>query len=247
MTDSSPFNTAADLRDRGFSLRTPPVNIVAFDPAGDGDDNDALILLSREEHQRGETHDPDFAVEFVFRVLMAHQMQQGLEYPDKLAHLLHMHKRLNKWEKDGRERAHVFAIENNGVGYAYASDLRNRVSASVVPYTTIGSGMGATDPTSKVTMPRLKGLSNLRVLMETHYLKIEPHAPGRDDLIAQFNSMVWRRKGRPEAMQGAHDDLVMALTGGAWVGSMVVPPYLRHKAFAPRARQSHTSSRMRIQ
>ena len=221
------FNSEADWKDRGFSLRTPPFIIVSFDPAGDGDDRDAMIVQSREEHQRGEPHDPDFAVEMKFRVMLAERLPVDYEYPDKLARILAIHKQLVRWQVSGRISGHVICIESNGVGWGLASDLRTKIGQFVVSYTTVGSSMDKPYGGGKVSMPRLAALDWMRIMMETHHLKLVPDAPGHKQLASELNSFVWRRPGRPEAMQGQKDDLVMALCGGLWVGSKIIGPLLK--------------------
>lgn len=225
--DIEVFNSDADWRDRGFYLRAPPIVFVAYDPAGDGSDRDALVVLSREEHQKGEPEDPDFAVEMKFRVMMAQRMPMDFEYPDKLARILAIHKQLTRWRASGRIYAHVLCIESNGVGWGMASDLRSKIGEAVIPYTTIGSTTDKPYGGAKVTMPRLAALDHMRIMLETHHCKIIPEAPGAKDLASEMNSFVWRRPGRPEAMDGQKDDLVMAMCGGIWIGTKIVGPSLK--------------------
>ena len=200
-----------------------------YDPAGDGDDKDALIVVTREEHQRGEVYDPDFAVEMKFRVLMCERMKPTYEFPDKLAHILALHRKLQQWQMSGRIYTHVMGVESNGVGWGLASAMREKLGDVVIPYTTIGSSTEKPFAGAKVSMPRLAALDHLRIMMETHHLKLIPDAPGAKDLIQEMNSFVWRRPGRPEAMQGQKDDLVMALCGAVWIGSKLIGPVLRAK------------------
>ena len=221
------FNSNADWRDRGFHLRKAPVIIAAYDPAGDGDDRDALAVYAREEHQKGEPDDPDFAVEMKFRLLMAKRLPVDLEFPDKLAMLLAQHRQLVRWRAGGKIHDHVFAIEANGVGWGLASAMRDKIAGNVLPYTTIGSMGDKPYGGGKVSMPRLAALDWFRMMMETFHIRIMPDAPGAKDLISELNSFVWRRPGRPEAMQGQHDDLVMASCGAVWVGSKIIGPSLK--------------------
>ena len=83
-------------------------------------------------------------------------------------------------------------------------------------------------------MPRLAALDHLRIMMETHHMKVIPDAPGASQLIEEMNSFVWRRPGRPEAMQGQKDDLVMALCGALWIGSKLIGPILRQDPMVSR-------------
>ena len=223
------FNNADDLKERGFQLLCPPVTIVSVDPSGDGDDRDGVLAVSREEHQRGLPEDPDFAVEFVFRVLLAHQLPQEYEFPDKLASLINLDKRLQRWTSQRRQSTHFFTFETNGVGYGYASSFSRKSPTKVIPYATVGRVTpGAKPPgNARIAMPRLEALDNTRVLVETGYLKAAPGAPGLAELQKQMQAFVWRGRNRPEAMAGQHDDLVLALTGALWIGSKVIPPILK--------------------
>lgn len=225
--DEHVFNTHEDWRERGFYLKTPPVIIVCYDPAGDGDDRDAIVLLSREEHQKGEPHDPDFSVVYKFRVLAATRLPPEFEYPDKLARLLGLHRQLLGWQTAGRCYSHFFSVETNGVGWALASGLRVKIGPQVIAYTTVGSAADKPYVGGKVSMPRLAALDLLRVLLETHHLKMTPKAPGGRELSAEMASFVWRSPGRPEALEGQHDDMVMALAGGCWVGNKIIGPVLK--------------------
>lgn len=235
MTDVAQFNTGADWKARGFRLQTPPLMLACYDPAGDGADRDALLLLSREEHQKGEPHDPDFAAQTLYRVLMVHQMAAEMEFPDKLAMILRLHRQLRRWTNKGRCHGHVFCVETNGVGYAMGSALRSAVGNAVVAYHTTGKASSDVPFAEKrPSMPRLPALDNLRVLAETHCLKIARDAPGREILVREMEAFVWRRAGRPEAMDGQRDDTVMALAGGCWVGSKIIPPILKAKRYSPQ-------------
>lgn len=232
---SSAFNTTADWGARGFRLESPPLLIAAFDPAGGGDDNDALVILSREEHQKGRPEDPDFAVATKFRVLAAKRLAAGLEFPDKLAQLLSLAKELRRRELGKRIAHFVFAVETNGVGWAMGSSLAEALGGRrVVQYTTVSKVSDDRSSEKRFIMPRLAALDHVRALIETHHLRIATGAEGADALRQELRAFVWRRKGRPEAMAGQHDDLVMALTGGVWVGSKLIPPMLKSRRFGGR-------------
>jgi hypothetical protein len=231
------FNTLKDWRERGYQLLAPPLALVGYDAAADGDDHDALVLNSREEHQHGEKWDPDFSVLTAYRVLLAHRMAKGLEFPDKLAQLLKLHRLLSGWRRKGRVAGHVFTVETNGVGHAMASALRSRIGhAHVLGYTTVGNASANSADEQKLVMPRLAGLDHLRVLAETHVLKVARGAPGAEELTKEMSTFVWRRPGRPEALQGQHDDLVMGLAGTTWCGSRHIPPLLKAVRYRPSGR-----------
>lgn len=225
------FNNTDDWRERGFHLRTPPVVIAAYDPAGSGDDRDAIVLLNREEHQKGEPHDPDFAVAIKFRVLGAMRMPPEFEFPDKLARLLTLHRQLSNWQDYGKSYSHFFTVETNGVGWALASALRAKIGPQVIAYTTVGSVKDKPYEGGNISMPRLTALDHVRVLLETGHLKMAKKAVGAKELSAELASFVWARPGRPEAIEGQHDDQVLALTGGCWIGSKIIQPVLKARTY----------------
>jgi len=239
--DLETFNSSEEWHERGYHLRVPPVVIIAYDPAGDGDDDDGLVMIAREEHQKGETYDPDFAVAMKFRVLAAQIMPKHLEFPDKLARLLAVHRQMVMWSEHNRCWAHFFAVESNGVGWGLSSALRSKIGAQVISYTTVANATDKPHVDGRISMPRLASLDNLRVIAETHHLKIAPDAPGKTLLTGQLASFVWRRPGRPEAMKGQKDDLVMALAGGVWIGSKIVGPILKATSFKRASRVRRVS------
>jgi hypothetical protein len=227
------FNTGADWKSRGFFMRSPPVVIACFDPAGDGSDRDALVMIAREEHQMGEPIDPNFAVQTVNRVLLVHQMSSDMEFPDKVAVMLRLHRNLSIWRRKGRSHTHVLCIETNGVGYAMGSTLREKVGKNVLTYHTVGRTSNDLPYGDKrIAMPRLPALDHLRVLAENHTLKIAKDAPGKAILEKEMASFVWRRPGRPEALEGQRDDAVMALAGACWIGSKIIPPVLKQERYS---------------
>jgi hypothetical protein len=228
------FNNGKDLKKRGYNMIDPPVNILNYDPAGDGDDNDALVLVSREEWRRGELHDPDLAVEFVYRVMLAHRLPNGLEFPDKIASILNVNRWLNKMQGEGREHSHVIGVETNGVGWAAASHMRSKTNAPVLGYTTVGNVKERPYEGKQISMPRLAALDNLRVLLELHKIKMAKDCSGAAELTNEMNAFVWKRPGRPEAIVGQHDDLVMALCGAVWIGSKLIPPVSKQMKVGPR-------------
>lgn len=236
MTKPHVFNQNSEWAARGYILRSPPLCIVVYDPAGDGDDFDALVVGLREEHQRGEPHDPDFAVETKYRILISERMPVDYEFPDKVARVLAMHRTLKTWEAEGKIHTHLIAIETNGVGWGLASSIKDKIGEQVIPYTTVGSSGETPYTGAKCSMPRLAALDHLRILMETFHVRMIPEAPGVKNLMQELNAFVWKRPGRPEALNGANDDLVMALCGLTWIGSKIVGPILR--AETPRGRMN---------
>lgn len=218
------FNSARDMKERGFHMKDPPVLIVNYDPAGDGEDKDAIIMLQREEWRRGELHDPDLAVEYIFRIILAMRMPIDMEFPEKLAMMLNLNRQAAKWVDQGRFTAYCIGVEQNGVGYAMSSSLRVKTSGAVIGYNTVANVSDKPYQSAKVSMPRLAALDNLRVMLELHRVKVAKDCQGKKELMGEMNSFVWRGPGRPEAMEGQHDDLVLALTGAVWIGCKLIPP-----------------------
>jgi len=236
MTHSS-MRTGRLLRERGFSLQTPPFAVVALDPSGSGDDHHALSLIYREEWQKGENYDPDFAVEKMHRIQLAKRLPQTLEFVDVLATMLRLARHLSHETELARLSGWLMVVETNGVGHGYAEALRAKLQPRHVLriFTTAGLDQKPVVE-DKTTMPRMAGLDLVRMLMETHYLRAAKGAEGMEHLAAELQTFVWRTKNRPEAMAGQHDDLVMALALAVWTAEKLVPPLLR-AAPPPRGRR----------
>ena len=234
MTDV-PFNTHDELIARGYRMVDAPINILCYDPAGDGDDNDALVMVSREEWRRGELYDPDLSMEFMFRVLMAKRMPTDWDFPDKVAGVLRVNKQMLKWQAQGLQHAHVIGVETNGVGYAMGSTLKSKTNTPIFEYVTVGKASDQPFEAKRMAMPRLAALDNLRVLLELQRLRPTKDCEGIADLRQEMNSFVWKRPGRPEAMEGTHDDLVMALAGACWIGTKLLPPITKQVKIDPRS------------
>lgn len=226
--DNEIFNSTQALRDRGFTLKSPPLILVGIDPAGSGDDRDAVVMVAREELEKGMPYDPDYATYTKFRVLAAQRMPQQFEFLDKLARLLALHRTLTGWQMAGRACGHFMCVEQNGVGHGLSSALRTKIGDHVIGYTTVSSITDRPYAGGAISMPRLAALDNLRLLLETHSIKMSPDAQGGKALSSELAAMVWARPGRPEAMAGQHDDQVMALCGAVWIGTKIIPPV--HKA-----------------
>ena len=224
------------LRERGFTLRTPPFAFASFDAAGDGDDFYALSVTYREEWQFGEPTDAEFAVEKLHRIQLARRLPQSNEFVDNMAVLLRLATHLAQLRDAGRIAEYVFTIETNGVGHGYASALRSKLGPRRVIGIFTTGGMDAKPVVEdRTTMPRLAALDLLRMLVEMHYVRAAKDAVGIDDLAQELQTFVWRGKNRPEAMQGHHDDLVMALAMNIWTAEKLVPPMLKqHIIQAPR-------------
>lgn len=246
MTEAFTYNSGRTLRDRGFRLHVAPLHFVCLDPAADGDDYSGVCLMAREEHQKGEPEDPDFAVEHMLRVKMALRLRQDMEFADILAQMYRLNRYLNGLKRKGLSYGHVFCVETNGVGYGYEQALRAKVSAPVVGYTTVGVVSDDTEVGKRLVMPRLAGLDNMRIQIETHHLKLEKDAPGARELEGEFRAFVWRAPGRPEAMEGHNDDLVMATAGATWAATKLVPPVLKSKMFKKPKRPYYGSTMRRV-
>ena len=242
------YANAATLKARGFHMLMPPVYIVALDPAGDGNDNNAVVMLGREEHQKGLPTDPDYAVEFMLRVKMALRVRKDAEFSDVLAQMYRLHRYLNGLKRKGISSGHVFMVETNGVGYGYCAQMQDKLGSNrVLGYTTVGTMKEDPNENKRLVMPRLAGLDNLRIMIETGHFKIEKDAPGAKEFEAEFRSFVWRAPGRPEALEGHHDDLVMGAAGATWCATKLLPPLSKQASFtAPKNTVRSKSANIRV-
>lgn len=225
-SESAPaLNTAQQLKEDGFRLVTRPIAIASFDPAGEGSDHAALTIQQREEWQLGEPDEPRFAVTMISRLLWAERMPPGQELPENVARLIRL---ARVFQKDPFFLNWRLVVETNGIGVNYAQLLRRRLPmAHVIGYTTVGQALGdKAAGANGWVMPRQAGLDNFRAGLETQVIKISRKMVGKELLARELRTMVWKGR-RPEAQQGANDDLVMSAVGGYWAATRILPSTVR--------------------
>lgn len=234
---STQLNTVREFNHYGYYLQTPPVSLIVLDPAGDGNDGNGIVWMDREEYQKGEPEDPDFSVIPVNRIKFAAQLDSAMEWSDVMARLLALHRFMLLRERRGLSFRYFITVEVNGVGYGYANHLKEKVGTKkIIKVTTVGGQKEEAHNETGFIMPRLPGLDHLRMRIEGHTFKIDKTAPGLDILNSQMRSFVWLKKGRPEALPGQRDDLVMSSAIGNWTLSKIIPPALKAKRFTQRGR-----------
>lgn len=222
------FLSIEKLKEQGFCLETPPLSIIAFDPSGSGEDFAAAVEVHREEYQMGETYDPDFQVQHVFRAQRARRLPRESDFPDQISWLLALNRMQRKMQNKKQISGYVLGIETNGVGWpAYRTLVDKLGNRNIIGVTTVSGMDDKPFSGGQVKMPRLAALDNTRVLMETNRLKMRANAPGAEHLSEELAAFVWASRNRPEAVNGMHDDLVMALAIALWLGSKVIPPILK--------------------
>lgn len=252
-SESNELFSRAELRQRGFVLRDPPLFMLIYDPSGAGEDNDGVVILSREEHRRGELYDPDLAVEMIYRVMYCKYMPRDMEFQDKATKILSLYRSLLNWMYRGRCAEIVVLVETNGVGWPMQSFLKEKIGPRLRGFTTtstvVGRPSGTPHLSKMLAMPRLAALDHLKMQMDLQRLKAEKDAPGVKELINEFSSFVWAAPNRPEAITGQHDDLIMPLAAGCWFGSKVIPPITKAVESTPRGivNDGKTNSRVRLQ
>lgn len=216
------------LRDDGFRLVAKPIAIATFDPSGEGADYSALTVIQREEWQLGEPDDGRFAVRMHSRVIGAERMPVGAEFPDNKARLLKLARVL---EESTFFAGWKLVIESNGLGISYVQELRPRLPLGrILKIATVAKTVGDKPAAeSGWVMPRQAGLDNLRAGIELQHIKVASKlrdSEGGRQLASELRTMVWRGK-RPEAQEGAHDDLVMSLAVGYWAAVRILPRTVR--------------------
>lgn len=222
--------SAAEMKARGFRMRQPPLGLLVYDPAGDGDDHDGIVLLSREEHQRGELIDPDLSVEMIYRLMHCEYLPPEQEFQDKAARIFALHRAMVGWRDRGYMHGHVVLIETNGVGWPMFSFLKSRLGSLVAGYHTVGTLAAKPVQSIGLAMPRLQALGYMRMMLELQRLKSEKDEMERRGIkkfTNELNAFVWKSKGRPEAISGQHDDLIMPAAAGLWFGSHAIPPLVK--------------------
>ena len=198
-----------------------------------GNDRDAIIMVQREEWRRGELHDPDLAIEYIFRILLAQRLPPDMEFPDKLAMMLGCEKQMRRWKNQKRISHYFVGVEQNGVGYAMASSMRTKTPGTVLGYTTVGNAKEKPFEEKHIAMPRRSPRQHAGML-EIHRVKVAKDCVGAKHLKSEMNSFVWKGPGRPEAMEGQRDDLVMALCGALWLGTKLIPPVNKQVKIDPK-------------
>lgn len=219
----------AELGKLGFRLRRAPTVLFSLDPSGEGDDRTGLSIIERHELELGEPDEPKFAVEHAFMIRHVERLPRDMEFPDVMALLLAYHKGMLKRPK--AVQRHWFAIEVNGVGWPFYSQLHNLCGPGfVIPVVTTGSAddrpYGEED--NRPRMPRMAGLDLFRVMLQLQRIMIVPGAKGADELVREMRSFVFNGR-RPEAAEGEHDDLIFSSVLGVWVGARIIPPTARAK------------------
>lgn len=239
------LHTIPQLRELGFYMHDAPVGILCYDPAGSGNDRDAMVLLQREEWRRGELNDPDLAVETIYRMMYCEEMDPTFEAPDKIARALTVLRQMRVWQAKRRLAEVYMTVERNGVGYAMADHLKRQTKTQIIGYNTVGVMTDKKFQNKQMSMPRLAALDLMRVCLETHRLKMEKRAIGANIIASQINSFVWKRPGRPEAIEGMRDDVIMAICGGIWFGTHAIPMITKHQPGGPAKQASGGGIRRR--
>lgn len=223
-------------------MREPGLTMCVYDPAGEGKDNDAVVIMQREEWRRGELYDAELAMEYVMRILMCEYMNVNWTLNQKVARLLAMERAMRKWENKKKSAGSVMMIETNGVGYGAASLLKDKVptTTTIRGYQTVARTDNKSFQAGNLSMPRLAALDNTRMLLDLDRIKAVKDAPGMDLFVQELNSFVWASARRPEAIAGQKDDLIMALTGACWFGTKVIPPITKALTVTPKGISSTT-------
>jgi hypothetical protein len=232
------------LIELGFRRRKAPVTLLVLDPSGEGDDRNGFGIIERHELELGLPHDKQYQMEQMFVVRHVERLDRGMEFPDVISLILAYHKGLLKLPK--RIARHWIVVETNGVGYGYASMLKKLCGSEyVIPIVTTGSpdDRAVTDD-NQPRMPRMAGLDLLRMMLQLQRAMVLPNVKGADLLVSELRTFVYHGR-KPQAMDGAHDDLVMMFALGVWAGVKLIPPVSRADP-APNIKAAMTPLRVRL-
>lgn len=233
---SHAVNTRDQLHADGFRLLARPYAALTLDPRGEGDDKAALSVMQREEWQRGEPDDRRFATVTMCRILRTEYLPQDNDIPDNVARLLPL---ITTVRNAGYWAGWKLVVESNGIGGGYLHLLRRRLAGHVVKLTTVNTTIDdAPHGKSGWVMPRQAGLDHLRAAMEMQTVKLDTAGQhvGLAELAKEFKSFIWKGK-RPEAQEGAHDDMIMSLALGHWFLTRILPSAVKPISPADRAKQ----------
>jgi hypothetical protein len=203
--------------------------LFGLDPSGEGYDRTGFTVFERHELELGEPTDPDYQVEHAFMLRHAERLDREIEFPDVMALMLSYHKKMAKLTPK-HISGHKFIVETNGVGYPFANMLRRLTGSDpvvVMPVvTTAALDARPHDDEGRPRMPRMAGLDLFRVMMQLQRVMVTKGAKGGQLLLSEMRSMVYKGQ-RPEAAEGAHDDLVMSATLAIWAGVRLIAPMVR--------------------
>lgn len=216
------------LLKEGFKRYEPPLAIVAIDNSAEGDDRTGLTMTLRLELERGERTDPDFEVEHSFLLRHAEYLDRGMAEPDKITLLHAWHRHLDGMRMNKKVCSHVFVIERNGVGVGMYQHLQRVVGMEyVLPIMTTGSQNDLPwSEGAKWVFPRAAGLDWFRYILAIERLKLNSTTRGADLMVHELESFTYKGR-RPEAIEGAHDDLVMSAALAIWAGTKIIPPIVK--------------------
>jgi hypothetical protein len=217
--------TLKELRAAGFQEKGPTTEILAFDPAGAGADSPGLVWVTRRTFILGDyPYEPDSSAQPIMRIRAAVAMVPDSSYAEQEARCLTWHRRMMAAQRADQVEQHAVCIETNGVGFALGDQLKRKIGKFCLPYTTVAAA-DKTFKGGKVLMPRGPALGLLRAHMVMHRLKASDDAIGMEDLGRQLDSFLRSEKknGKPEAMAGEHDDLVLPLAACCWMSNRILP------------------------
>lgn len=216
------------LLKEGFRRKMPPLAIVSVDNSAEGNDRTGLTATYRLELERGERYDTKFAVEHAFLIRHAEYLDRSLAEPDKLTLLHAWHRHYLNRAMNKKVCGHIFVIERNGVGVGMYQHLQREIGSDyVLPIMTVGSQNDK--PWSEGAgwiFPRQPGLDWYRYMVDLERVKVNSTTHGANLMVHELQSFVYTGK-RPEAMEGAHDDLIMSNALAIWAGTKIIAPFVK--------------------
>jgi hypothetical protein len=200
-----------------------PYLIVADVARGDGNDNSAFHIFQLETME--------VVGEYV-----------GKATPDDFADIL--------YNVAGEYGAPMVIIENNNIGYAVLKKLLDKGYPNV--YHSTKGDHRYVDPitaqwqsnvipgftTSSKTRPLI--VAKMEEFMRNKLIKINSNR-----LLSEMKTFIWK-SGRPQAMRGYNDDLVMSFAIGCWVRDTVIVESQKNIEYSKQFLSSITTSKTNL-
>jgi hypothetical protein len=120
-------------------------------------------------------------------------------------------------------RQSTLAVDATAVGKPVIDLFRSDVRAHLVPVTITGGHQALRDGNGGWLVPKKELVSALQVLLQARWLQVATSLPEADTLVQELSTFQIKVSvSADEALldwrQRPHDDLMLSVTGAAWIG-----------------------------
>jgi hypothetical protein len=224
----------------------PPDYIVGVD-AGQIRDYSAVVVLERRERlvasvpapgppsfieKLGLAPRPTGPTEAIYRARHLERLPLESSYPEQVRHVVNLLRRLRDQMDTKRPGRLCLALDATGVGVA-VSDLfqeADLAGADFIPIVIHGGDAVTPGQHGGYRVPKRALVSTVQVCLQTRRLQIAASLPAAPTLMQEFRSFRAKITATGHDQYGAddwrereHDDIILALACGLWVGEQVLP------------------------